>query len=199
MFNRPRRLQSPEKTLVREYAESFVIAIVLALIVRTLFLQAFKIPTGSMRPTLKEGDRILVNKVVFGIKVPFTSLQLPSIQDPQRGDLVVFRSLDRPQRDFIKRLVAVEGDEVEIRDLRLWVNGRPLSDPSVFQEFLYYNRGPYGQRGKPVKVPTDHYFFLGDNSASSRDSRYWGYLPESHLVGRAFLIYWPPKRIRWLK
>jgi signal peptidase I len=186
------------KSVFREYSESFIIAIVLALVVRTFFLQAFKIPTGSMRPTLVEGDRILVNKVVYGIRIPFLDWRLPSVKDPRRGDLVVFRSLDNPKRDFIKRLVALGEEEVEIRDLRLWIDGKPLDDPPVFQQRLYYNRGPFGQRNKSVHIPEQHYFFLGDNSASSRDSRYWGFMPRKNLVGRAFLIYWPPKRIRWL-
>jgi len=187
------------KSAFREYAESIVLAIFLAVLVRTFLLQAFKIPTGSMRPTLMEGDRILVDKVVYGIKIPFTRLALPAVRKPQRGDLVVFRSPDDIHKDFIKRLVAVGGDEVEIRDLRLWINGRPLTEPPVFRERVYYNRGSYGDAGKPVKIPPGHCFFLGDNSNSSRDSRYWGTLSEGKMIGRAFLIYWPPKRIRWLK
>lgn len=186
------------KSVFREYAESVVIAVLLALLVRTFFLQAFKIPTGSMRPTLVDGDRILVDKVTYGIKIPFTPVRLPRIRPPQRGDLVVFRSIDDPRRDFIKRLVAVGGDTIEIRDLKLWVNGRPLNDPPVFRQMVYYNRGSFAQQGQPVKVPPGCYFFLGDNSASSRDSRYWGFLPESKIIGRAFVIYWPPKRIRAL-
>ncbi len=188
-----------KKSVLREYVESFVVAILLAILVRTFLLQAFKIPTGSMRPTLQEGDRILVNKVVYGIKIPWTDWRLPHVQEPRRGDLAVFRSPDDHKRDFIKRLVGLPGDELEIRDLKLWINGRPLVDPPVFRERVYYNRGPYGQVGQPVKVPSSHYFFLGDNSGSSRDSRYWGFLPKKELVGRAFMIYWPPRRIRWLK
>lgn len=186
------------KSVFREYVESVVIAVLLALLVRTLFLQAFKIPTGSMRPTLLEGDRILVDKVTYGIRIPFTAARLPRIRPPQRGDLVVFRSIDDPRRDFIKRLVAIGGDTVEIRDLKLWVNGRPLNDPPVFRQVVYYNRGSFAQAGQPVKVPPGYYFFLGDNSSSSRDSRYWGFLSESKIIGRAFVIYWPPKRIRAL-
>ncbi|MBI3312121.1 MAG: signal peptidase I [Candidatus Omnitrophica bacterium] len=189
----------PQKSAFREYVESLIVAVLLALFVRAFFLQAFKIPTGSMRPTLIEGDRILVDKVTYGIPIPLTDWRLPRIRAPQRGDLVVFRSLDDPQRDFIKRLAAVGGDTIEIRDTRLWVNGRPLTAPPIFRSNNYYNRGDYGQPGKPVRVPEGHYFFLGDNSASSRDSRYWGFLPEDHLIGRAFVIYWPPKRVRGLK
>lgn len=191
--------EPPQKSVFREYAESLIIAVLLALFVRTFFIQAFKIPTGSMRPTLMEGDRILVNKVVFGIPIPFSNARLPALRGPQRGDLVVFRSPEDRRKDFIKRIAAVGGDELEIRDLRLWINGKPLSQPAVFQEVVYYNRGPYGQAGQPVKVPAGHYFCLGDNSGSSRDSRYWGFLPERYLIGRAFLVYWPPKRVRRLK
>ncbi len=187
------------KSVFREYVESVVVAVLLALVVRTFFLQAFMIPTGSMHPTLLEKDRILVEKVSYGIPIPFTTARLPRIRAPQRGDIVVFRSPDDPGRDFIKRLAAVGGDTVEIRDLRLWVNGRPLSDPPIFQQMAYYNRGSFGQPGQPIQVPPGHYFFLGDNSASSRDSRYWGFLPESKIIGRAFVIYWPPKRVRLLR
>ncbi|MCM8794780.1 MAG: signal peptidase I [Candidatus Omnitrophica bacterium] len=188
-----------QKSVFREYVESFLIAILLALFVRAFFVQAFKIPTGSMRPTLIEGDRILVNKVVYGIKIPFTGIRLPAVRQPQRGDLVVFRSPTDPKRDFIKRLAAVGGDTVEIKDLRLWINGKPLTEPAIFRQINYYNRGTYGAGDQPVTVPAGHYFFLGDNSASSQDSRYWGFLEEKEVIGKAFLIYWPPTRIRWLK
>ena len=188
----------PVKSAFRETVESIVIAVLLALVVRTFFLQAFKIPTGSMRPTLMEGDRILVDKVTHGIPIPFTGWRLPRIKAPARGDVVVFRSLEDPRRDFIKRLVAIGGDTLEIRDLRVWVNGKPLTEPRIFRELNYYNRGSYGQSGQQITVPVGYYFFLGDNSASSQDSRYWGFLPESKIIGRAFVIFWPPKRIRWL-
>lgn len=188
-----------KKSTLREYAESLLVAILLAVVIRTVFFAPFRIPTGSMRPTLMEGDRILVNKIVYGVRVPFTRWRvIPPFREPRRGDLVVFRSPDG-RRDFIKRLVAAGGDEVEIRDLHLWVNGRPLTDPPVFRELVYYNREPYGELGKPIVIPPDHYFFLGDNSAQSRDSRYFGPLPKWHLVGRAFVIVWPLKRIQWFK
>lgn len=188
-----------KKSVFREYVESLVLAVLLALFVRTFFVQAFKIPTGSMRPTLMEGDRILVNKLIYGVKIPGTHVRLPAIRGPKPGDMIVFRSPEDGKKDFIKRLVAAGGDEVEIRDLRVWINGRPLTDPPIFRELAYYNRGPYGELGKPIKIPAGHYFFLGDNSASSRDSRYWGFAKEEQVIGRAFVIYWPPKRIRYLK
>ena len=188
-----------KKSIFREYAESLIVAVILALVVRTFFLQAFKIPTGSMRPTLIEGDRILVDKVTYGIPIPLVNWRLPPLRKPERGDLVVFRSVDDPRRDFIKRLVAVGDDTVEIRNFQLWINGRPLEASPIFQQMRYYNRGTYGEAGKSIKVPKAQYFFLGDNSASSRDSRYWGCLPEDHIIGRAFCVYWPPRRIRWLR
>jgi signal peptidase I len=191
-------MESP-KSAFREGLETVVIAVLLALVVRTFFIQAFMIPTGSMHPTLLEKDRILVDKITYGIPIPFTSWRLPKIRPPRRGDLVVFRSLDDPRRDFIKRLAAVGGDTVEIREGRLWINGRTMDHPPIFRQLTYYNRGMYAQSGQPIRVPQGTYFFLGDNSASSRDSRYWGFLPESYVIGRAFAIYWPPQRIRRLK
>ena len=191
-------MEKPTKSVFREYAESILVAVLMALVVRTFFLQAFKIPTGSMHPTLIEGDRILVDKVTYGIRIPFTTWRLPRIHPPKRGEIVVFRSLEDPGRDFIKRLVAVGGDTVEVKEMRVWVNGRPLIVPPIFRQMVYYNRGTYAQSGQPLKVPPGYYFFLGDNSASSRDSRYWGLLPASKVIGRAFVIYWPPKRIRAL-
>lgn len=188
-----------KKSELRECLETVGSAVLLALVVRTFFLQAFMIPTGSMHPTLLERDRILVDKVTYGVPIPFTSWRLPKVRPPRPGDLVVFRSLDDPQRDFIKRLVAVGGQTVEIREGRLWIDSRPLDHPPIFRQLTYYNRGTYAQSGQPLRVPQGTYFFLGDNSASSRDSRYWGFLPESHVIGRAFVIYWPPKRIRWMK
>lgn len=187
------------KSLVREYVESIVVAVILALAIRTFVVQAFKIPTGSMRPTLVEGDRILVNKFLYGAQIPWTPWHLPAVRPPQRGDIIVFRSPDDDHRDFIKRLVAVEGDTVEIKEFQLWVNGRPVADPPIFRERSYYNRGDYGKTGLAVRVPGGHYFVLGDNSSSSRDSRYWGFLPSDHLVGKAMVIYWPPQRIRVLR
>lgn len=187
------------KSLVREYAESIVVAVILALAIRTVVVQAFKIPTGSMRPTLMEGDRILVNKFLYGAEIPFTGWRLPVVRAPQRGDIIVFRSPDDDHRDFIKRLVAFEGETVEIKEFQLWVNGRPVTDPPIFRERSYYNRGDYGKTGLSVRVPAGHYFVLGDNSSSSRDSRYWGFLSKDHLVGKAMVIYWPPQRIRVLR
>ncbi len=140
---RPRRV-------VREYAESIIIAVILALAIRTFVVQAFKIPTGSMRMTLVEGDHILVNKFVHGARTPLPPWRLPGPHPPRRGDIVVFLSPEDHQRDFIKRLVAFEGEEVEIKNFQVWVNGQPIVDPPVFRALSYYNRGDYGREGQVV-------------------------------------------------
>lgn len=187
-----------EKT--KEWIKSILIALVLAMIIRTFIVQAFRIPTGSMRPTLIEGDAILVNKFLYGARVPFTGIRLPGLREPKRGDVVVFVYPEDPKKDYIKRLVAVGGETVEIVNGSILVNGEPLTDPA-FNGRYYYNtdRGEYGQEGSVITVPENSYFVLGDNSASSMDSRYWGFVPEKNLVGKAFVIYWPPNRIRLIK
>jgi len=173
----------------RENVEVVVTAVILALIIRTFVVQAFKIPTGSMRPTLIEGDRILVNKFIY----MFTK--------PKRGDIVVFKYPEDKKKDFIKRLIAAEGETVRIADGDIWIDGVLVEAPQKIKQIYYYNKpeAPYGESGSIVNVPDDSYFVLGDNSASSRDSRYWGFVPKSYLVGKAFIIYWPLNRIRILE
>ncbi len=183
---------------LREWVESIVIALVLAFFIRTFIIQAFKIPTGSMRLTLLEGDRILVSKYRYGPKFPFTHYRLPGFIPPKRGDVIVFVYPEDKSKDFIKRLVAVGGETVEIKDGRIYINGRALEDPP-FNGIYYYNRGDHGEVGQKIKVEKDHYYVLGDNSASSRDSRYWGFVPQDFVIGRAELIYWPLHRIRIIK
>jgi signal peptidase I len=183
------------KSTLREWGESIVIAFILAMFIRTFIVQAFAIPSGSMRPTLKEGDRILVNKFIYGAKIPFTdSLRLPAFKEPQRGDVVVFIYPEDPSRAFIKRLIATEKEHVQIANGKIYINGQALSDPKFARN--YYNQGPYAQEDNGVVIPEDSLFVLGDNSTSSQDSRYWGFVPKKHLLGKALLIYWPLHRIR---
>lgn len=172
---------------IKEWVEPIIIAIILALIIRTFVVQAFKIPTGSMRPTLIEDDRILVNKFIYRFK------------RPERGDVVVFVSPEDKKKDFIKRLVGLPGENIEISNGTILVDDRAVENSSVIKERYYYNRGDFGKKGEAVKVPEDAYYVLGDNSISSRDSRYWGFLPKKYMLGKAFLIYWPPTRIRLIK
>src|SRR3989338_7240053 len=175
--------------LMKEWVEPIVIAVILALIIRTFVVQAFKIPTGSMRTTLMEGDRILVNKFIY----KFT--------EPKRGDVIVFvaPSPEDKKKDFIKRLVGLPGETIQISNGSILINNKPLEKGSKLEKQYYYNRGDFGAEGQSVTVPKDAYFALGDNSMSSRDSRYWGFMPKKYLLGKAFLIYWPPNRISLIK
>jgi len=187
-----------KKSVARDWAESIIIALFLALAIRSFVIQAFKIPTGSMRPTLMEGDLILVNKFIYGAKIPFTDLRLPAWRQPKRGDVVVFIYPANPKKDFIKRLVAFGGETVEIKNGTIFVNDRPLTD-NIFNQRYYYNSGSLAQDGQKIKVPPDTFFMLGDNSASSHDSRYWGFVPEKNMLGKAVLVYWPLQRIRIIR
>ncbi|MBU0758976.1 MAG: signal peptidase I [Candidatus Omnitrophica bacterium] len=172
---------------MKEWVEPVIIAVVLALIIRTFVVQAFKIPTGSMRPSLIEGDRILVNKFIYKFK------------EPARGDVIVFVSPEDKKKDFIKRLVGLSGEEIEISNGTVLINKKAVDPDSVIRERYYYNRGDFGAEGRTVTVPDDAYYALGDNSISSRDSRYWGFMPKKYLIGKAFLIYWPLTRIRIIR
>ena len=187
-----------KKSVIREWLEAALVALVLAGFIRTFVVQAFKIPSGSMRPTLLEGDLILVNKFIYGAKVPFTDLRLPKARGLKRGDVVVFIYPEDHTKDFIKRLVAFPTETVEIKNGTIYINDKPLLDP-VFNQKFYYNRGDLAQEGSRITVPAGDYFVLGDNSASSKDSRYWGFVPHRNILGKAMIIYWPPQRIRIIK
>ena len=186
------------KQLAHEWGDAVLVALILAIFIRTFFIQAFKIPSGSMRMTLIEGDRLIVNKMCYGIKIPLTNFRIPHYNEPKRGDIVVFLFPGDDQRDFIKRLIAKGGEKVEIKDGRIYINGKVVDEPRI-KNVYYYNRGSYGRENTPVSVPQGYLFVLGDNSGSSNDSRFWGFVPEDHLIGRAELIYWPPNRLRLLK
>ncbi len=173
--------------IIKEWVEPIIIAVILALIIRAFVVQAFKIPTGSMRPTLIEGDRILVNKFIYKFK------------EPKRGDMLVFVSPEDKKKDFIKRLVGLPEETLEISNGTILINDKAVEKDSIIREIYYYNRGDFGKRNEVIKIPKNAYYVLGDNSISSRDSRYWGFLPKKYLLGKAFLIYWPPTRIRILR
>ncbi|MGB9699477.1 MAG: signal peptidase I [Thermodesulfobacteriota bacterium] len=181
-----------KKSTFREYAEAIIIALVLALLIRTFVVQAFKIPSGSMEPTLEIGDHILVNKFIYGIKIPFTSIRLFPLEKPKRGDVVVFIYPLDPSKDFIKRVVAVEGDTVQIVNKKLIINGVEVPDPhAVYKDDTVFpqevqKRDNFG----PVTVPKGCLFVLGDNRDRSLDSRFWGFVPIEDLRGKAFIIYW---------
>ncbi|MBP7216703.1 MAG: signal peptidase I [Candidatus Omnitrophica bacterium] len=189
------------KAVIREWAESIIVALILAMIIRTFIVQAFKIPTGSMRQTLLEGDVILVNKFLYGAKIPFTDLRLPKVRDPLRGDVIVFIYPENPKKDFIKRLVGLPGETVEIKNGTIYINDKPLLDAAFSQRYYYNNNrlDSFAAEGQKIIIPKDSYFVLGDNSASSQDSRYWGFVPHKNILGKALVIYWPPQRIRLIQ
>ncbi len=187
-----------KKSVLRDWVESIIIAFLLAMVIRTFVVQAFKIPTGSMRMTLQEGDLILVNKFIYGAKVPFFNFYLPAVREPKRGDVMVFVYPEDKKKDFIKRLVGLPGETVEIKGGSIYINDKPADDP-IFKQIYYYNRGDFAAEGQKIMVPKDSYFVLGDNSVSSKDSRYWGFVPKNNLLGQAMVIYWPIHRIRRIK
>ena len=200
-----------KKSLVREYAEAIAIAILLALVIRTFVAQAFTIPSGSMMDTLLVGDYILVNKFIYGAEIPSAGWHLPGLRQPQRGDIVVFKYPLDEKRDFIKRVIAIPGDQLVIRGDQVFINGRPTLE-------LYVKRGSGGfvpprylterrsgepclaqaaatsennpEQFGPIAIPSGYYFVMGDNRDNSQDSRYWGCLRREQIRGKAFLIYW---------
>jgi signal peptidase I len=184
-----------QKSTAREYFESIVIAVILALFVRTWVVQAFKIPTGSMENNLLIGDHLLVNKFVSGPTATSIERSLLPVRDPRRGEVVVFKYPNEPERDFIKRVIGLPGDTVELRNKKVYINGEPVDEPYVHflepasesQEVTSFDvRERYG----PVQVPANQYFVMGDNRDNSQDSRYWGFLPRDYIKGRALMIYW---------
>lgn len=181
------------KSVAREYAESIIIAVVLALVIRTFVVQAFKIPSGSMEDTLLIGDHILVNKLSYGLHLPIIDSQIRPLGlagDPQRGDIIVFPFPRDPSRDFIKRVVGLPGERIEIRNHRAYVNGEPLKEPYVkLDERAAMQPSRYSHWG-PEVVPPGKLFVMGDNRDNSADSRDWGFLDSEHVKGRAFIIYW---------
>ena len=271
---------SLKKSSLREWAESIAFALILVFIIRTFIVQPYKIPTGSMTPTLlgvikecpichqiyryddtvcrrdgsklevtQTGDKILVNKFIYGAKttdrIPFTDillpfLQLPAIRKPRRGDIVVFHFPEELETDYVKRLVGLPGEKIEIKNGDIYINSRLISQPEM-DKVYYTNAGEFGAAGRKILIPRagtnipirpdnrwywedivrneghrieeengkiaidgrirteytvkeDYYFLLGDNSRSSRDSRFWGFVPQRYLVGAVFFIYWPPGR-----
>jgi signal peptidase I len=183
------------KSIVREYAEAIAIAVLLALVIRSLVVQAFTIPSGSMMDTLLVGDYILVNKFLYGPELPLVDWRMAAIRDPQRGDIIVFRYPQDEKRDFIKRIVATPGERVQIRGHQVFVNGRPLQEPYTKHADSGTARGGdaycgYAYGCEPTTVPPDAYFVMGDNRDNSQDSRYWGFVKRDKIKGKAFLIYW---------
>jgi signal peptidase I len=196
---------APQKTALREYAEAFGIAVILAVVLRAFFIQAYKIPSGSMEPTLLVGDHIIVNKLIYGFRMPdsffgITPFQgeipygkyLFHIEPVHRGDVVVFVFPPDPTKDFIKRVIGVPGDTVQVKAGRLYLDGQEVADPHAHFEIPPEDRLPSSERDYfgPLKVPAGHYFMMGDNRDRSYDSRFWGLVGRDDVEGRAMFIYW---------
>ena len=188
----------PKKPWYREWSEAMIVAVILALIIRTFLFQAFKIPSGSMLDTLLIGDHLLVNKFIYGTQIPFVSDdKYLKIREPKRGDVIVFEFPGDEgksffeRRDFIKRVIGLPGDIIEVKAKQVYVNGQPFTvsaekhkDPEIIPAVA----SPRDFTG-PIKVPADNYFVMGDNRDHSNDSRYWGFVPEQNLVGKAVTIW----------
>jgi signal peptidase I len=181
-----------QKSLVREYAEAILIAILLALFIRAFVVQAFKIPSGSMKSTLLVGDHILVNKFIYGVKIPFLNKDLIHISDPKRFDVVVFQYPVDPSKDFIKRVIGLPGDTVQVKDKKVFVNNQELNEPYITHsdnKILPASVSPRDNTG-PIVVPPHSIFVMGDNRDESYDSRFWKFVDLNDLKGQAFIIYW---------
>ncbi|MFN8178686.1 MAG: signal peptidase I [bacterium] len=181
-----------------ETFKTIVIALAIALLIRTFLAQAFRIPSGSMEDTLLVGDFLLVDKVTYGAKVPFTDFRLPGLRDPRRGDIIVFKD-PRTNRDYIKRCVAVGGENLLIRDNQVFINGKPLDEP---YKALKPVPGPARSNFGPLRIPGKDLFMMGDNRNNSQDSRYWNALTPDRVVGRAFVLYWstdPDRAPSWVQ
>ncbi len=192
------------KGKIREYVEAFAVALLVALFVRTFLLQAFKIPSSSMENTLLIGDHIFVNKFIYGYHIPWTKGRVLKLREPARGDIVVFVFPEDPSKDFIKRVIGLPGDVVEVVRKQVIVNGTALREPYVrYADGL----GPGGfvrarDNLQPVRVPPGKYFVMGDNRDRSYDSRFWGFVDEDALIGKALFIYFSidwGKDVRWFE
>lgn len=201
-----------KEPLLVEYSKAFFPILLIVLVLRSFVAEPFKIPSGSMLPTLRVGDFILVNKFKYGLRLPVLNTKIVELGAPERGDVVVFKYPEDPRLDFIKRVIGLPGDIISYRDKQLFINGEPVATEPVessaqqlsrtgmgyMQEFIEYLPGAEhhilidsgrGSADSEYRVPEGHYFVMGDNRDDSRDSRAWGYLPEKNLVGKAFFIW----------
>ena len=180
-----------KKTLFKDYLEPILIAILLALFIRAFVVQAFKIPSSSMEPTLLVGDHLLVNKFIYGIRIPYANVKLFQWKKPQRGDVIVFIYPKDPSKDFIKRVIGTEGEKIQIIQNKIYINDRLIDDPwghfekNSLPGYFLREMGNFG----PVVVPKDSLFVLGDNRDNSQDSRFWGFLGVNAVLGKAFILY----------
>jgi signal peptidase I len=227
MFRKQEKKVKRKKSKLRENIEAVVFALVIALFIKTFIVDVYKIPTGSMIPTIEVGDFIIATKFIYGAKIPFTKKRLPSMRDPHRGDIIIFLApyydppnilvqmftpivytltlgfvnIDPQPKFYVKRCIGLPGDEIEIINKIVYVNGKPLdgwwpeyhADPEIIPpgDSLMNHRDFYG----PVIVPEDSYFMMGDNRDRSNDSRFWGFVERYEIFGKSLFRYWPPGRM----
>jgi len=180
------------RSVLREYVEAIVFALILALIIKAFVIQAYKVDSGSMNPTLIEGDRMLINKFIYGTRVPFSDTKLFPIRAPKRGDIVVFEYPNDRRVHYIKRLIGLPGDKLKIEDKILYINGEKFEvENAQFKDTMILPSvaGPRDNFDS-ITIPPNSFFMMGDNRDNSSDSRYWGYVDKSELVGNAVIIYW---------
>ena len=198
IFKKKKAVMGPKKPWYREWSEALIVAVVLALIIRTFLFQAFKIPSGSMLDTLLIGDHLLVNKFIYGTRLPFSEQRYLKLRDPERGDVIVFEFPEDEgksyfnRRDFIKRVIGLPGDMIEIKAKQVFVNGQPFKVPQEVHkdaEMIPAVASPRDFVG-PIRVPENSYFVMGDNRDYSFDSRFWGFVNKSKIKGLAFIKYW---------
>jgi signal peptidase I len=180
------------RSVLREYVEAALWALVLTLFLRAFVIQAFRIPSASMQDTLLIGDFLFVNKFEYGPKIPFTHFRLPGLRAPRRGDVIVFQFPQDPTKDFIKRCIATGGETLEVRNKQVYVDGKPLHEPYAIHTDPSVRPAGYDYRDNfgPVTVTKGQMFMMGDNRDNSNDSRYWGQLEMDLVKGRAMFIYW---------
>lgn len=182
-----------KKSTFREYAEALIIAVILALFIRTFVVQAFKIPSGSMLPTLQIGDHLLVSKFIYGVKVPFTGKTVIPFKKPKRYDVIVFKYPKNRSVDYIKRVIGVPGDTIKIHNKKVFINDQPIEDPYAIYDPKPSPKGSpssLGDNMSPISVPEGKVFVMGDNRDNSHDSRFWGFVDQKDILGKAFIIYW---------
>ena len=192
-----------KKRFIKEYLEPIAIAILIALFIRAFIVQAFKIPSSSMEPTLLVGDHLLVNKFIYGVRIPYTDIKLFQYKKPKRGDTIVFIFPKDRSKDFIKRVIGTEGEKVQIVHNKIYINDKLIDDPWGRFTMPRTSSEDYG----PFKVPENSLFVMGDNRDNSQDSRFWGYVKLNEVKGKAFIIYfsWNSNaqdlldKIRWMR
>lgn len=193
-----------QKSQIREWTEAIVFALLIALFIRTFIVQAFKIPSSSMVPTLEVGDHILVWKFIYGMKIPLVDKKL-FVRSPDRGDIIVFIYPKDETKDFIKRVIALPGEKIQIIGREILINDRPIADPWGHYKRNHVDTGSIRDNYGPKTVPPNSLFVMGDNRDNSQDSRYWGFVDVNSVKGEAFIIYfsWDKtslnllKKIRW--